>query len=147
MPAHQVGAVPERAGPDDRVPRGGVHVHRRRQVHVDADGGQVGPESPVHRPGERRVVDRAEGGVARVRTAGEVAQPGDVAPLLVDRDHRFRRRGAQRRSQRGQLLGPGDVRAEERHARKTVFQCLQQPARSGTAGERRDEDSVGEAGE
>ena len=44
------------------------------------------PQRPVHRPGERRVVDRTEGSSSRVGAAGEMGQPGDVAPLLVDRE-------------------------------------------------------------
>jgi len=51
-------------------------------------------------------------------------KPGDGSPpLLVDRDHRFRRRGrAAPQSNGRQLLGPGDVlRPEERNARKKPF--------------------------
>jgi hypothetical protein len=67
-----------------------IHVHRGGQVERDAQGGQVGAQGRVYGLGQADVVDRAQGGVARVRAAAVMGDPGDVAALLVDGDHRER---------------------------------------------------------
>ncbi len=106
--ATRSGSAPNDLRPDDGIVGRGVDVDRRRQVQVDAERRQVGAERPVHRSRQGGVVDRAERGVARVRAAGQVRDPGDVAALLVDRDDRLvprgpTPRGPQRRDQRGKL--------------------------------------------
>ena len=89
VPRHEAGVGAERPGADDRVVGGGVDVDRRRQVQIDAEGGQVGAERAVDGSGQGEVVDRAQRGVARVRAARQVRDPGDVAAFLVDRDDRL----------------------------------------------------------
>ena len=88
VPRHQRGVRAERPGADHRAVRRAEHVGARREVDVDPERGQVGADRPVDRLGQRDVVHRAERGVARVRAAVRVRHPGDVAALLVDRDHR-----------------------------------------------------------
>ena len=149
VPGHQAGVRAEGPGADGRAVRRAEHVGARREVEVDPQGGQVGADRPVHRPGQGDVVHRAEGGVARVRAAVGVRDPGDVAALLVDRDHRVVSGGrrAQHGGQRAHLTGSRDVLAEEGDAGQAAAERVEHPARGGGAGERRDEDRVGQAAE
>src|SRR4051794_37055980 len=72
------GVGPEAAGTDGGVVVGAVDVHGGGHVEGDADRGQFAADRAVDGPGQVHVVDHAEGGVARVRAAIGVAEPGDV---------------------------------------------------------------------
>src|SRR3954470_7817844 len=80
------GVGPEAAGTDGGVVVGAVDVHGRRHVEGDTDRGQFAADRAVDRAGQVDVVHYAQGRVARVRAAVGVAEPGDVASLLVGRD-------------------------------------------------------------
>src|SRR6185437_10624863 len=57
VPGDQCGVGAEGPGADHRVVGGGVHVHRRSQVQVDAEVSEVGAERTVDRLGQADVVD------------------------------------------------------------------------------------------
>ncbi len=147
VPGHDVRVSPERPGADDRVVGGGVDVHGRREVQVDAEFGQVVAECPVDGLGQGGIVDRAQGRVARIGRAGQVRDPRDVAALFVDRDQRLLRGRPQRGDQRRQLRLALDVRAEDRDPGQALAQRGQHPARRGEPGERRDQQGVGQPGQ
>ena len=146
VPGHQAGVRAEGPGADGRAVRRAEHVGARREVEVDPQGGQVGADRPVHRPGQDGVVHRAERGVARVRAAVGVRDPGDVAALLVDRDHRVDPDscGAKPGRQCAHLIRSRDVLAEERDPGQAAAERVEDPARGRGAGKRRDEDGVGQ---
>ena len=145
VPGHQLRVTAERPGADDRVLRRGEHVDARREVHVDPGRRQVGADRAVDRLGQGDVVHRAERGVAGVRAAGRVAEPGDVAALLVDGDDHVTGRRPQRGRQRGELLRPGHVGPVHGDPGQAAVQCGQHPAGRGDARERRDQHGVGKA--
>ena len=88
---------PEASGADHRVVGVGVDVRDRAEVEGDADRGELEADRPPDRPGQREVVGRAEGQRPEHRAAVGHVQPGDVAALLVDRDHGAGRDGAHAR--------------------------------------------------
>ena len=142
VPGHQRRVRPERAGAHHVAAARGQDVRARRQVGVDAQPGQFRADGRVHVPGQRRVVHRTQRRIARVGAAG-VEHPRHVAGFLVDGDDRL---GGRSRAQGGGEAGevPGDVRPEESDARQPFLQGLQDPARGGRAGERRNQDRVGQ---
>ena len=142
------------SAPKDRVPMAGLSA----EPSTSADGARskLIPRAARSAPiawytdlVSDGVVHRAERGVARVRAAVGVGDPGDVAALLVDRDHRvdLGRRGAQPRGQRAHLVRSRDVLAEERDAGQAAAERVEDPARGRGARERRDEDGVGQPGQ
>ena len=89
---------------------------------TSADGAQLRltPHAASRRPSSRAtarvsssVVDGAEGEVAGEGGAGAHLQPGDVTALLVDGDQHVVPLGPQLGGERGELLGRGDVAAEQ----------------------------------
>ena len=141
------------SAPKDRVPITGLSA----AVLTSTDGarstliaerGQVGAERAVHRPGQRVVVDRAERGVARVPAADQVADPGDVAALLVDRDQRLGGGRAQlARSAPASWAWPGRCSARTRSPRPGRRRARPAPSPARLPGERRDQDGVGQPGQ
>ena len=146
MPGHQRGIRSERPGAHNRAAAQVEHVGVGREVGVDPEPGQVGPDGGVHGPGERDIVHRAEGGVSRVGRPGRVRQPRDVAAFLVDGDDRLdRRRGPEGGGERGRVTD--HVLAEEGDAGQSPRERVQCPEGSRGPWERRDEDRVGEGAE
>ena len=147
VPGHQAGVRAEGPRADGRAVRRAQYVGAWREVEVDPERGQVGADGPVDRLGQRNVVYRAEGSVARVRAAVRVRHAGDVAALLVDRDHWVvsRRRRAQHRGQRTDLVRSRDVLAEQGNSGQAAAERVEHPARRGQSRERRDEDRLGQA--
>ncbi len=86
VPRNEVRVRAERADADDRVPRVRVDVGNRGEVHRHADPRQLRGDRGRNALGQLRVVDHAEGEVARVGTAVRSLEASDIAALLVDRD-------------------------------------------------------------
>ena len=123
---------------------------------TSADGAQLRltPQAASRRPSSwatsrvsSDVVDRAQGVVAGEGGAGAHLQAGDVAALLVDRDQDVVALGPQLGGERGQLLGRGDVAAEQADGGEAFAEPAQQPVGGGGAGEAGLEDGEGVAGQ
>ena len=140
------------SAPKDRVPTAGLSAEPSTSAHgarskLIPSAARSAPIAWYTDLGQGGVVHRAESGVARVRAAVGVRDPGDVAALLVDRDHRVVSREPPTRSAAVSALtwsGSRDVLAEEGDAGQAPAERVEHPARSGGAGERRDEDRVGQ---
>ena len=143
VPGDESGVRAEGSGADDRVVGGGVDVHRRSEIDIDAELAQVGPEGRVDGLGQPHVVDRAEGRAARVVAAGLVRDPGDVTALLIDGDDGLGDRCAQLAGQLGELDPVGHVRPEQGDAGQAFRQRRADPLGRLRAGKRRYEDCVG----
>ncbi len=87
VPGDDIGARPEGTHPDHRIQRVGVDVGARRVVQGDAGGVQLPADVAGDLLGDIDVVQRAERKAARTGRPGAGLQPGDVARLLVHRDH------------------------------------------------------------
>ena len=86
LPRHETGLCTERTHADDWIDRVAVDVGHRREVEVDAGGGQFRADGARDRACELEVVDRAQGEVAGVRAASGRLQASDIPPFLIDRD-------------------------------------------------------------
>ncbi|MGX1249309.1 hypothetical protein RKD48_001820 [Streptomyces ambofaciens] len=127
VPGDHLGVRAEGAHADDRVVRVGVHVRARRVVEAHPGRAQLAAEVGGDGLGQRRVVDRAEGEVARPGGPGGGLDAGDVARLLVDRDDQIGVLGAQPGGQPGDLLGGDDVAGEEHDGGQSVADVAQDP--------------------
>jgi hypothetical protein len=114
---------------DHRVVRVAVDVDDRGRVEVDPGSEQLPTDRPSDRLGEHDIVDATQRGVAGVRAALGLVQPRDVATLLVGRDQHVRRDGAHRRRQGRELVGRGDVRAEQAHRAEAGLESRGHPRR------------------
>ena len=121
---HRIGT--ERARADHRGRGIGVHVHGGREVHVDAERGQLGAEVA---PGVVRV--RGQAGCAQGEVAGSlrrgVLDVADPAPLLVGGDEQRNlprlapRRLLQRRGGGGELIQTCRVAGKELDAAEAAL--------------------------
>ncbi|CAM5599114.1 hypothetical protein SFUMM280S_07720 [Streptomyces fumanus] len=135
VPGDQGGVGAEGPYADHRVVGVGVDVGGRGPVEVHAAGGEAAAQFGGDAPGQLHVVDRAERVVAGEGGAGAHLQTGDVAALLVDGDQHVVAFGAQLGGERGDLLGGGDVAAEQGDGREALAEPAQQPVGGGGAGE------------
>ncbi len=140
VPGDHVGVRTEGADADDRVVRVGVDVRARRVVEAHPGGAQLPAEVGGDGPGQLRVVDGAEGEVARAGGAGGGLDTGDVARLLVDRDDQVGVLGAESGGQPGDLLGGDDVAGEQHDGGQPVADVAQDPVGSLGAHETRLQD-------
>ncbi|GAA4943599.1 hypothetical protein GCM10023238_06900 [Streptomyces heliomycini] len=137
VPGDQVGVPAEGAHADHRVVGVGVDVGGRRPVEVDPARGEPAAQLAGDAPGQAGVVDGAERVVAGEGGAGADLQAGDVAALLVDGDQQVVPLGPQLRGEGGDLLGGGDVAAEEGDGGEALGQPAADPVGRGGAGEAR----------
>jgi hypothetical protein len=119
----------EGADADDRVVRVRVDIGDRREIEVDADRREIGPDRSRDLLGQRWVVDDAECPVPGIRAAGSGLEPRDVAAVLIGRDEDVAARGAERCRQLARLLGALDVRREQDDAPEPTLDPAQ--AQSG----------------
>jgi hypothetical protein len=132
------GVGPERAGADDGIVGVAVDVGDRREVEVDAGDCKLGSDQPAGVTREVEVIGGAERGRAEDWTAAPCVQAGDVAALLVDRDHRSRGGAVDRHSEACGGLGPtGCVGAEETDSTKPGGQQVGDLGRERRTGEGR----------
>ena len=121
---HRIGA--EGARPDHRGVGVGVHVDGRREVHVDAERGQLGSEVTAGLEGVRREPGGAEGEIARRLRRG-VLDVADPAPFLVGGDEQRNlprlpaRRLLERGRGRGELSQVRHVAGKDLHAAEAAL--------------------------
>ena len=131
MPRHELAVRAERPDPDHRVLRVGVDVRDRREVEVDADLGQLGPEGGGDALGELDVVHDSERPVPRIGAARTRLEPGHVAALLVDRDHEVGLLRAKVVGQSAELLPALDVPGVQHDASEAFGESTAKPVGHG----------------
>ena len=107
--------IPEGAHANHRVQRLDVDVGDRREIQVDSGLVEITADRGGHVAGQREVIDLAQGQVAWIGAARPGLQTGDVAALLVDRNHRVGAALMELGAQPGDLLGRADVSREQHH--------------------------------
>ena len=137
VPRDEVRVRTERADADDRVPRIRVDVGNRGEVHRHADPRQLRGDRGRDALGQLRVVDDAEGEVARVGAAARSLQASDIAALLVDRDDELLTLGPQRSGERGGLRPVSDVVRKQHDPAEAAAEPGSNPVRGLRPGEAR----------
>ena len=120
-----------------------VDVGARREGQIDAETADPLAEGRVGVGRQAYIVDESEcGGAWRVAAAGSV-ETGDVAALLVDRDHDIGASAAELCAQLGDLHIVDDVLSEQQHATEPVADGAEQPRRCLRADERAEQAGCG----
>ncbi len=127
MPCDERVVRAERAYADDGISRVRVDVRDRREIEVHAGRRELGAERGRDPLGELDVVDDTERAVAGVGAARCSLESGDVAALLVDRDHGVGLLGEEIARQRCQLLAALDVPGVEHDPSEALGQPAQHP--------------------
>src|SRR5438093_2016864 len=131
--------IPEGAHANHRVQRLDVDVGDRREIQVDSGLVEITADRGGHVAGQREVIDLAQGQVAWIGAARPGLQTGDVAALLVDRNHRVGAALMELGAQPGDLLGRVDVSREQHHTAQAVTEAASQPCRRFGAFEPREQ--------
>ncbi len=145
VPGDQFRGRTEGPDPDDGVVGVGVDVRTGGVVQAHPGGAQLAAQVGGDGLGQLRVVDGAEGEVARARRAGRPLHPGDVARLLVDGDDELGVLRAESGGQPDDLVGGGDVAGEEHDGRQPVADLAQDPVGRLRADESRLQDGERES--
>ena len=141
---HTIGRGAERAHSDDGIERIRVDVSARREGQIDAETADSLAEGRVGVGRQAYIVDESECGWAwRVAAAGSV-ETGDVAALLVDRDHDIGASAAELSAQLGDLHIVDDVLSEQQHATEPVADRAEQPRWCLRADERAEQAGCGQ---
>ena len=136
VPGDELRRRAERAHADHRVARIGVDVGDRGEREIDAQLGEALTEAGARRRRQVGVVDEPERRRARRVAAPRRVEAGDVAALLVDRDHDVGTGRLQLGAQRRHLPIVDHVLGEQQHTAEAVTHEVEQPRRGLGRGER-----------